>query len=319
MGKIKKKVPFVVKQIQKYQPLKINFAYQKNISYSQLSIYNECPYRWKLQYVDKIKTFTSSIYTIFGTAIHETIQHYLTVMYEQSISKADEENLIEIFEEALRKEYKREYKNNHSQHFSSSKELQEFYNDGVEIINYFKKNKSKYFSKRGWYLVGCEVPVVLKPNPYYPNIIYQGFLDVVLYHEPTNTFKIIDLKSSTWGWKKKKKQDEMVKSQLVLYKTFFSQQFDIPIDNIEVEFFILKRKLYENTEYTIPRIQTFTPASGKVKLGKANKLINSFIVENFQPNGEFKENKEYKPKASKSTCLFCPFLDNKEICKYGKH
>jgi hypothetical protein len=47
-----------------------------------MSIFRGCPHRWKLQYKDKIKRFTSSIHTVFGTAIHEVIQHYLDVMYK---------------------------------------------------------------------------------------------------------------------------------------------------------------------------------------------------------------------------------------------
>ena len=49
-----------------------------------MSIFRGCPHRWKLQYKDKIKRFNSSIHTVFGTAIHESIQYYLDVMYEKS-------------------------------------------------------------------------------------------------------------------------------------------------------------------------------------------------------------------------------------------
>ena len=66
---------------------------------------------------------------------------------------------------------------------------------GVEIIRTFAKKRNQYFSKRGWYLVGCEVPIMITPNKRYNNVIYQGYLDVVMYHEPTNTFKIIDIKT----------------------------------------------------------------------------------------------------------------------------
>ena len=49
------------------------------ISYSQLSMYNDCPLRWKLNYVDKLSISESNIYLIFGTAMHEVIQTYLEV------------------------------------------------------------------------------------------------------------------------------------------------------------------------------------------------------------------------------------------------
>ena len=41
------------------------------ISYSQFSQWDKCPQMWKLNYVDKVGTFTGNIYTIFGTAVHE--------------------------------------------------------------------------------------------------------------------------------------------------------------------------------------------------------------------------------------------------------
>lgn len=308
----KKKIPQIVKEIRAYQPQEINYAYQKNVSYSQFSMYRSCPKKWSLQYKDGIKVFTSTIHTVFGTALHEVLQHYLDVMYEQSGVAADRENLVEMFENALREEYKAQYKKNGNQHFSSAEELREFFEDGIEIIRTFAKKRSQYFNKKGWYLVGCEVPIVVTPNKRYNNVIYQGYLDVVMYHEPTNTFKIIDIKTSTKGWNDKTKKDENKQFQLILYKKFFSEQFGIPVENIDIEFFIVKRKVYDHPDFVIPRIQTFKPASGKVKLNKATKALNEFIEEVFNKDG-YKE-KEHEPNASKWNCGFCPFKNNPELC-----
>ena len=82
------KVPSVIKQIQEYKTQEINYAFQKSISYSQLSMYNSCPKKWSLQYRDGHKVFTSSINTVFGTAIHETIQHYINTIYNEKIGRA---------------------------------------------------------------------------------------------------------------------------------------------------------------------------------------------------------------------------------------
>lgn len=308
----KKKLPQIVKQIRAYQPDEINYAYQKNVSYSQFSMFRSCPHKWSLQYKDGYKIFNSTIHTVFGTALHEVIQHYLDVMYDQSAAAADREDIIEMFEDALREEYKVQYKKNNNQHFSSSEELREFFEDGVEILKTFKKKRGAHFSKKGWYLVGCEIPVVITPNKRYSNVIYQGYLDVVMYHEPTNTFKIIDIKTSTRGWNDKTKKDEDKQFQLILYKKFFSEQFGIPIENIDIEFFIVKRKVYDHPDFIIPRIQTFTPASGKVKLNKASKALGEFIEEVFDKDG-YKE-KEHEPNPSKWNCTFCPFKDNPTLC-----
>ena len=75
-----------------------------------MSIFRGCPHRWKLQYKDKIKKFTSSIHTVFGTAIHEVIQHYLDVMYDKSVAEADRIDLDEYFNEVYIREYKKALK-----------------------------------------------------------------------------------------------------------------------------------------------------------------------------------------------------------------
>ena len=45
-----KKLPPILKEIQKYTPHKINYAFQKNISYSQYSMWKKCPKQWALQH-----------------------------------------------------------------------------------------------------------------------------------------------------------------------------------------------------------------------------------------------------------------------------
>jgi hypothetical protein len=76
-------------------------------------------------------------------------------------------------------------------------------------------------------------------------------LDVVLYHEPTNSFKIIDIKTSTKGWSDYEKKDETKQFQLILYKHFFAKQFGVEIDKIDIEFFIVKRKIWAESPYPI--------------------------------------------------------------------
>ena len=317
-----KKVPKIIKEIRNNPPQGVNFAYQKNISYSQMSLFRQCPHRWKLQYKDKVKTFTSSIHTVFGTAIHETIQHYLDVMYNESASKADQINLEENFQSNFINEYQKQYKSNSNSHFSSAEEMREFFEDGIAILEWLRKKRGKYFSKRGWHLVGCEIPLVIAPNKLYNNILYTGFLDVVLYHEPTNKFKIIDIKTSTRGWRDQDKKNEDKQYQLLLYKQFFSEQYHVNLDDIEIEFFIVKRKVLDWDDENIMsphqayRVQVFTPPSGKIKLGRAKNAINSFINECFNTNGEIKEI-EYPKSVSKWNCGFCPFKEDKENCGEG--
>ena len=317
-----RKIPKIIKEIKKSTPLGIDYSYQRGISFSQMTIFNSCSHRWKLQYKDRIKSFSSSIHTVFGTAIHETIQKYLDVIYTTSGAEADRLDLEEIFQTNFIEEYKKQYKSNNNQHFSSAEEMREFYEDGVGILTWLRKKRNRYFSKKGWYLVGCEVPIVIQPNIAYNTVLYNGYLDVVLYHEPTNTFKIIDIKTSTRGWGDKEKKDENKQFQLILYKHFFSEQYNIPVDTIDIEFFIVKRKVldWDDEKIMSPhqayRVQTFIPPSGKIKISKAKNALDNFIKKCFTTSGEIRE-EGYSKVVSKWNCSYCPFKEDKKNCGEG--
>jgi hypothetical protein len=320
-----RKIPKIVKEIRNNPPQEINFSYQKNISYSQMSIFRSCAYRWKLQYKDKIKRFNSSIHTVFGTAMHEVMQYYLDIGYEKSFAFADREiHMEDYFKGKFLSEYQNQYKTNNNEHFSSANEMREFYEDGVAILNWFKKKRSRYFNKKGTYLVGCEIPITIAPNKMYNNILYMGYLDVVTYNENSDTFKIIDIKTSTKGWNQYDKKNEDKHFQLILYKQFFSEQYGIPLDKIDIEFFIVKRKVLDWSDENIMsphqayRVQTFTPPSGKIKINRAKTAINNFISECFNSNGNIKEI-DYPKSPSKWNCTFCPYGEDKELCGAKVH
>jgi hypothetical protein len=308
-----KSLPKIVKQIRQQPLMEINYAYQRSISYSQMSTYNSCPHKWKLQYKDGVVVPSFSIHTVFGTALHETFQHYLTIFYEKSSAEADKFDIEEYFKTKFIEQYQIAYKQNNNAHFSSSQELREFHDDGLEIIKWVKKHKAEYFGKRGWYLVGCEIPLVLTPDKRYKNVLYKGYLDLVLYHEPTNTIKIIDIKTSTRGWGDKEKKDENKQYQLILYKEFLSKQFNVDPDSIEVEFFIVKRKIYTESEFPQKRVQLFSPPSGKIKTKKAITNVTTFIEDVFNTDGSIKD-REYTANPSKWNCSYCPFSSKKEFC-----
>ena len=72
---------------------------KQHISYSELKIFTECPYKWKLQYLDKLKGFTGNIYTAFGSAIH-------AVCEQSALGNLEPENYAEYFDTAFLVELK---------------------------------------------------------------------------------------------------------------------------------------------------------------------------------------------------------------------
>jgi len=309
----KKTIPSIVKQIRNFKPQEINYAFQKSISYSQMSMYSSCPKKWALQYRDGHKIYAPSINMTFGTAIHETVQNYLQVMYEENGAAADEIDLEEYFEDRFRENYSKEYKSNKNIHFSNPEEMREFFEDGIAILEFIKKKRNGYFTKRGNYLVGIEVPIVISPDKRYNNVLFNGFIDLVIYHEPTNTFTIYDIKTSGRGWGDKERKDEIKQFQVLFYKSFFSEQFGVPEDNIEVQFFILKRKIWEKSDFPQKRIQEFIPAQGKIKLKKAKAALGTFIESVFNLDGTYKST-EHIATPSKSNCMYCPYQNKKDLC-----
>lgn len=304
--------PLIVRSIQNFQPRDINYVYNKSISYSQMSTYIQCPLKWKLNYKDGKYTSQSSLILTFGTTLHEVVQEYLETYYNKSKVEADAIDLKSNFETRFRENYIKEYKKSNS-HFSNSEEMAEFYDDGIKILDYLKKNKDKYFGKRGWWLVGIELPLQLNPSGGFRTIKFKGYLDIVLYHEATNKFKIIDLKTSWGTWSDKQKKDELKQNQLILYKKFFSEQFNVPLEDIEVEFLVLKRKIYENCDFPQKQFQQVIPANGKNKLNKASAMLNKFLTECFNLDGTYKEI-EHNATPSKDVCKYCTFSKDKNIC-----
>ena len=183
-------------------------------------------------------------------------------------------------------------------------EMKEFFNDGCKIVDEFLKRKSSHFPKKNTELVGIEVSL----NYDLPKSMkFVGFMDVVLHNKQTGRIKIIDIKTATMGWNKYQKADKNKTNQLLLYKQFFSKEKEIPIDKIDVEYLILKRKLYENIQYPQKRIQVFSPASGKPSVNKVLTRLQEFIDECYDDDGKIIAN-EYEKCAKHKKCILCKDL-----------
>ena len=277
---------------------------KSRISYSQFSKWDKCPYTWKLDYVDKVETFKGNIYTLFGSALHETIQAYLVCYYERTIKEADNLPLRDILQYRMEHNYKIS-KEQHGDDFDVSLEdMKEFFNDGCNIIDEFLKRKSGYFPKKNTELVGIEIGLNHKVTD---TIDFRGYMDVVLHNSVTGRIKIIDIKTATMGWNKYMKADKIKTNQLLLYKYFFSKEREIPIDKIDVEYLILKRKLYENFDYPQKRLQTFSPASGKPSINRVMRRLQEFIDECFDDEGTV-INKDYEKCEKHKKCRLCKDL-----------
>jgi hypothetical protein len=322
------------------------------VSYSQFSMWNQCPWRWKLNYIDKIKGDEPSIHLIFGSAMHYVLQLYLTAFFSNGPQYANRLDLNDILREEMGKEYKKHLnkyvkeglkiinevedksikvvvdgeklilqdnielvaKYNAQavlENYVSKKDMMEFYYDGVKINEWFKKHRADFFNYKTEELVAIEYRL---NNELKENLDFIGFIDVLVRNKETGKIRIIDFKTSTKGWASYKKNDENTTSQLVIYKNFYAKRLNIDIKKIDVEFIILKRKLYEDIPYPQKRITKFVPASGKPTINKVMMKFEAFVESCFDEQGSYKLEEFYPKIVTASNCRYCEFADKPEYC-----
>jgi len=279
-----------------------------HISYSSLSTYSKCPKLWELQYLRNVVPFTQSIYTCFGTAMHETIQEWLTVMYHESVKAANAIDLDKLLYANMVKAYKIGKAQMGHEHFSSADELNQFFIDGKHILDFLKKKRSAYFSSKTMMLAGVETLLYQELRP---GVAFKGLVDLVFYNPNSDSWTIMDIKTSTMGWRDNQKKNPNVTAQVILYKEFFSKQFDIDKSKIDVQYFIVKRRVPAEADFPAmtKRVQEFSPAAGPRKSKQVLDLLNKFIDDVVADDGSFID-KEYKCNNPLGKCSDCsPFLN----------
>lgn len=326
------------------------------VSYSQFSNWNECPFRWYLNYPLQHRYYEPNINLLFGSSMHDTIQFYIKAMYEKGVKYADSFDLNEVLKYRMTEHFKecctelqkhkakkrvlldlkidskdvnrmsRDIKKEYYQQVDAltpmmmftndeigitQDEMVEYYADGVKILNWFKDNRADYFNYRKYKLVGIELPLEFWLTK---AVRYQGFLDIVLEEIETGNIVIFDLKTSEKTWSKFQKTDKNKTMQLVMYKMFYSELFNISLDKISVQFIILKRKFVKDCEYPQKRIQRVIPASGKLTINNTNNRLKNFVENCFEEDGEYKYDGFYPKIATENNCRFCTFKDIPELC-----
>jgi Holliday junction resolvase-like predicted endonuclease len=237
-------------------------------------------------------------------------------MYTESVKKAENLDFRGILTNKLKEEYARCVTECGGVHFSNPLQLAEYLEDGVAILEWFKKRRAQYFSSKNWELVGIELDLCTQASEKNPSVYWYGFIDVVMRNTVTNHIVLFDIKTSRAGWNKYQKADSLKAAQLVAYKNYFSKQFGTPVDHIDVEFFIVKRKLIEESMFPQKRIQNFRPSSGSVTQRKVQKQIDAFVEKCFDAEGNKNAETSYMAISGKGdkNCKYCPFKTDYANC-----
>ena len=290
---------------------------RKPVSYSQLSMYSTCPYQWKLQYIDKVDIQSASIHLLFGSALHRVLQEYITTIYTVSVIEADKMDFETLLIQYMKEEFLDQAKRFGNSSFATREDMISFCKDGMEILEFIRKRRIDYFDKKEYELIGIEGPLNI-PTDSNDKIAFIGFLDVVLREKISKRIKIIDIKTSTTGWNDGQKKDQSKLNQLLLYKKYYAKEYFLEPEDIDIEFFIVKRKIFSHGDFPAKRVQLFRPASGKISLSKAEKCFSEFI-DIFKLDGTLKENIQFEKIASPKSCKWCKFKDHPEYCDRNKN
>ena len=303
----KKKVNPIVKEVWESK-IKQRPSKYTHISYSSLSTYNKCPKLWELQYLRGAVPFRQNIYTCFGTAMHETMQTWLEVLYHDKVKTANEMDKNQLLYDNMIKAYKQGKAQNGHEHFSTSDELTQFWLEGKSILSWLEKKRGAYFNTKNSKLAGIETLLYQEIKP---GVMFKGLVDLVFYHPNTDRWTIMDIKTSTSGWRDAQKKNPNLTAQVILYKEFFAKQFNVDKSKIDVEFFIVKRRVPKDAEFAVMqrRVQEFRPNAGPRKTKDILTSMNKFIDEVLDDNGKYND-KEYHCTNPLGKCDNCrSFLD----------
>jgi len=273
------------------------------LSYSGISTYNECPWRYNLKYNLKIRTNQiSALPLIIGSAVHVVVQEWLKAIYNVNEREGLKIKIAERVVEEIKKIILEEKKKFPDSKLPFTKEeLKEQSEKYIDILYLLRNRRRKYFPLKGWELVGIELPLEHIYEHNNNKIVYNGFIDVVLKSKQ-NKYYVMDIKTSAHGWNDYKKKDPNVKSQVHFYKHFYSQQYNIPIEQMEVSYFIIKRDPRVFEDMAPKYFQEFTPAQAKLSIKKTLNQLNVFM------DNVFSETPKY-PKIAEA-CRFCDYKDS---------
>ncbi len=230
-----------------------------HISYSELKIWNECPFKHKLIYIDKAKEFQGNEYTAFGRSIHSVCENLLK-------GSLREEDCDDFFDGMFDRELE---------------QLGESYKKRENLITDMREQAKtlsplilpqvdKYFGD--YEVFSIEEKLFEEISDFLlDNFMFKGYIDLVL-KTPDGKYHIIDWKSCSWGWDAKKRSDRMITYQLTLYKKFFCQKHNIDPKMVETHFALLKRTANKNN------VEIFRVTSGPKKTTNACNLLNKALV-----------------------------------------
>lgn len=270
------------------------------ISYSKISVVEQCGYKYKLVYVDKHFINQPSIATDFGTLVHYIEENIGNkIKNKESIDYDYFKNLFLVGDNEVKGIY--ELKDLYPNEYITPDKNNRTYEDKVNyylsigiyrLQNYLTENPNIE-------IIGTEIPF----DYYYKDYKFHGFIDRVFYNHLTKSYIVEDVKTYSAPLEHK---DLVTPLQFVIYvKALKNLYSDSNEDTVEC---------YYDLPLCNEKQKAGTKGYLKRGLQKIDKLLNKI------------EEKDYKPNPSPLChwCCFCPTSDNqpeeaKGLCPYYSH
>tara|TARA_B100001123_G_scaffold437566_1_gene570039 strand:- start:27011 stop:27835 length:825 start_codon:yes stop_codon:yes gene_type:complete len=240
---------------------------KKHVSYSEVRCWKECPYRHKLQHIDKIDKFEPSPYLDFGTNVHEGCESFL--------------NTGDIPKDKLLQNIKDAWEKNGFDNPDWVKVQPGWYKyhpvgEWCQWASNMWDDVPQFLDKTfpGWEPVRAEEELYEFIEA--KDLNFKGFIDAIIKVPRKNgTYKywILDWKTAkSYGWDRRKKQDFLTQAQIILYKDFWSRKNGIPLKDVGCGFILLKRggKPGNTCEF-------FPISAGPKTIAKSRKMVDSMI------------------------------------------
>ena len=232
------------------------------VSFSSIKDWKFCAHYYKITRIDGIPSGRDSIHTAFGKAVHTTLENVFKQEKEGSFDY--EKDFVLNFKNELTSLPKE------IQETIIEKDIKEFEAQGKELSLLAYPAALQYFGE--FEFVSAEENIMEDIEEYkIDDFKYKGFIDLVLRSKKDNVYHIIDWKTCSWGWDLEKKSDAMTTYQLTYYKHFFAKKHNIPKENIETHFGLLKRTAKKD------KVELFRVTSGDKKVNNALKLLQECV------------------------------------------
>ena len=260
-------------------------------SYSKVDCYKQCPFKFKLKYIDGHYTSSSSIATEFGTLIHSIEEEIAnSIKGNLPINYAGLKNKLILKAAELEAKYPADFKTADKSGKNYQEKVNFYLLDGIYRLEQYMKAHPTYE------IVGAEIPFSFE---FEDRAKFSGYIDRVIKDQVTNKYICQDIKT----WAEPKDEKELATPlQFVVYTLAIKNLYGAVSEDISCSY-----------DLPICNLVQSAGTSGYMTRGikKIRALLDSIDAGDYTPN----------PSPLCHWCEFCPTNPNQEeanknLCPY---